>query len=504
MMDKELDINAEYEKLHGPVSQKMLFDEEAYNVLRKEIIDGTCDSHSHYFADEKSLNRGQFLRKKYYGIPLPFEGVKLIPYHELKLDKAIEDAKKAGRHLYYLRKVEKEKLVVHAAGYFDNRHYGNDYIFIVLEWSFTIRPPQKTGSADLIRGCSMKQGNLYCEKTRWSYLSPSIAAERYLGDEAAKLKWVDDDGMSLAYDKKNSKSNIEQTEPKSIDSQTELHFVKKKEESPKKSFILDEVIREKEEPIAEKTPKKNTHHLFFLSNAPYYQATGYYAQEEGFFYICEGSIVSEEGEISTRRQRFLDKACQKLGYGWKVIKNAKCENATGAAYYVTGQINADYTLWSDLNGNCLKDYYPNVFSRSGDLCKQYEVHALPVTRDTLDTLKSKIRWGAHAFYLRNAIGGNDVYDAMGYYDPKAGQFTLKKGSLLSITVKSTMFAKSTIGQIRKSIVVDKCVRENNGYRLVVDEICKDPIHAASIVLGKTSNGWELWKDVKGESIKTYL
>ena len=71
----------------------MLFDEEEYIVLRKEIVDGAGVAHSHYFADEKSLNRGQFLRKKFHGIPLPFEGVKLIPYHELMLAKAIEDAK---------------------------------------------------------------------------------------------------------------------------------------------------------------------------------------------------------------------------------------------------------------------------------------------------------------------------------------------------------------------------------------------------------------------------
>ncbi len=503
-MDKDLDINAEYEKLHGPVSRKMLFDEEEYNILRKEIIDGARDSLSHYFADEKSLNRGQFLRKKYYGIPLPFEGVKLIPYHELMLVKAIEDAKKAGRHLYYLRKVENEKLVVHAAGYFDNRYYSNNYIFIVLKWSFTVRPPQNTGSGDLIRGCSMKLGDIFCEKNRWSYLSPSSAAERYLGDEAESLKWVDDDGLSLAYDNNNSKSYIEQEAPKSIDNQTELISVKKEEKIPKKSFILDEVIREKEEPTAEKKPKKNTHHLFFLSNAPSYQASGYYAQEEGFFYICEGSIVSEKGTISTRRQRFLDKACQKLGYGWKVIKNAKCENATGAAYYVTGQLDADYTLWSDLNGKCLNDYFPNVFTLSMDSSTHNNLSAIPISHDELFESKSKIRWSVHTFYLKSADGENDVYDAKGYYDPKTGQFTLKNGSLLSITVKSTMFIKSTIGHNREVIVSEKCSREKSGYRLVVDEICKDPIYAASIVLGKTSNGWELWKDRKGESIKVYL
>lgn len=503
-MDKEFDIDAEYEKLHGPVSRKMLFDEEEYIVLRKEIVDGAGVAHSHYFADEKTLNRGQFLRKKFHGIPLPFEGVKLIPYHELMLAKAIEDAKKAGRHLYFLRKVEKEKLIVHAAGYFDNRYYVNGYIFKVLEWSFTFRPPQNTGSADLLRGCSMRHGNIYCEKNRWSYLSPSIAAERYLGDEADSLKWVDDDGLSLAYDKNNSNSFIEQVVPKSIDSQNELHLVKKEEERPKKSFILDEVIREKEEPIAEKKPKKNTHQLFFLSDAPYYQASGYYAQEEGFFYICEGSVVSEEGAISSRRQRFLDKACQKLGYGWKVVKNAKCENATGAAYYVTGLLDADYTFWRDLNGKYLKDYFPDVFSLGGESFKQYEVRAFPVTRDNLDTLKSKIRWGAHAFYLRNVIGESDLYDSKGHYNPQTGQFILKGGSLLSATTKTIKFAQSNVGLLRENIISENCIREKYGYRLMSDEECKDPIYAASIVMGRTINGWEVWKDKKGMCISDYL
>ncbi len=477
-MDEGFDINAEYEKLHGPVARKMLFDdEEEYELLQKRII--AEPQSAKYQSLQQSLSRGQYLRRKYNVQPLPFEGVNLISYREWRLLPKIEEATNAGRHLYYLKKEVDNCLIVYAVGYYDKKQDGS---FVVLECSFSIEDNNNTNH---LRNYNFyrEKGFAY-EKHRHRYESATVAAKCYLGKSASLDDWKDENGISLADDKSYKEPAIETPSNTGVvQRKIEFSAVKNNEDG-----IVSEIINTKE---------KKSRHIFHLIFGVC-DASGYFNQEDGVFYVCVGSIVSDGNFVSPKRQRFLDKACVKLETGWRVIKEAKCINASAAARYVTGE-EVDYTLWRDDNGKYLKDYYPNYFFIGGES----EQRKTQSEKETTTFKQPPIRWGAHAFFLRTEIGKTDAYDAKGYYDPSSGQFTLKDGSLLSLTTKAVKFDQSPVGRFRANIINENCTRERNGYRLLADVVCKDPIYAASVVIGKTINGWNMWKDSKGFYLSVY-
>ena len=498
-MDAELDIELEYAKLHEPGLPHLILDSEERDFLRKEILEAPG---SVKYPSGQFLNH---LRKRLNIQPLPFEGIKLTSYKEWRLSSAIDKAKNAGRRIYYLRKEQNGELIAFAAGYYDKKQDGG---FVVLGNSFfpvynyiSDKAEDKPVFDYWPRNYFYREKEGFCiEKcAQHRYSSASCAARIYLGEGATLAQWKDDSGISLSTDK-NYSEPVEVHTIKPISMQQVLFSDEMPPQKAKKRFILDEVISESEDNTTP-TPQNKTHHFFLISDNPHYQASGYYSQKDDLFYVCEGSIVSEIGDVSPDRERFNKKACEKLKYGWKVIKDAKCKNASVAAYYVTGNLNADYSIWRDLNGKYLKDYFPKKFFR-GNSAQPAETH-MGSQSDKGEKAGPRIRWGAHAFYLRTEIGESDVYDAKGYYDPKSGQFTLKEGSLLSLTIKSEKFDQSAAGHLRANIINKNCTRERNGYRLLADETCKDPIFAASIVIGKTINGWNMWKDNKGFFLSVY-
>ena len=497
MMDEGFDINAEYEKLHGPVSRKMLFDEEEYDSLRTQILAEPKSSLLKYYAGDvffhKKIhytNKTVMLRHLRDGIrqkPLPFDNITLTPYRVLMLERTIHSEKNAGHHLYYIKKEENGQVVSYAAGYLSA--WGNGE-FIVLENSFFAEELNKTGSTehDFWKFMKYERKDGFCyEKSNRKYESASNAASWYLGEKSSVEMWVDDDGKSLVDDPAYKKIFIHSSEANPSE---QLEFAFGAPMSKKKEV----------EPSTTQAKAKPSQHIFNLLLGEC-KASGYFLPEDGVFYVCAGSIVDEGLEITPKRQRFFDKSCEKTASGWKVIKEAKCINATAAARYVTG-MDVDYTLWRDNNGKYLKDYYPNYFFIGGT---QDSVVKKPSQsskgNDTSD--KPKIRWGAHAFYLRTPIGESDVYDAKGYYDPTSGQFTIKEGSLLSLTTKAAKFDQSAVGRLRVNVINENCTRERIGYRLKADEIFKDPIFAASVVMGKTVNGWNMWQDSKGCFLSAY-
>lgn len=487
MMYEELDIEAEYEKLHGPVSRKMLFDEGEYESLRKQIlVEPRASLSKYYMGSVFSEENVQSLRKRMMFRSLPFKDITIVPARVWALQERIRIAKLHGHHLYYIKKEKDGQIVSYAAGY----HNGLIGDFYVLDHSFFLEELRKTWSTetDFWKFLRYERKDGFCfEKTTKKYESASKAAKCYLGDGASIKDWVDDNGASLAKDK------------------TYREYVPEPPQEPQKQRQLDLPLAgrkdEKTEKRQEQTEGKgNTHqsrHLFRILLGAC-NAYGYFDKEDGIFYVCAGSMVDEGLSVSPKRQRFLDKACQKFDYGWKVIKDAKCINASAAARYVTGK-EVDYTLWRDDNGKYLKDYYPNYFFIGGES----EQKTTQTGNGKTASKQPTIRWGAHAFYLRTEIGESDVYDAKGYYDPNSGQFTLKEGSLLSLTTKAAKFDQSAVGRLRANIINENCTRERNGYRLLADETCKDPIYAASVVMGKTINGWNMWKDSKGFFLSVY-
>ena len=74
-----------------------------------------------------------------------------------------------------------------------------------------------------------------------------------------------------------------------------------------------------------------------------------------------------------------------------------------------------------------------------------------------------------------------------------GELTLLKGSILSITAH--------IGTKGNAIARD--MAQKNGNILVEDVICNSVSMAAAIVCGSNQNGWDRWKDSKGNTINIY-
>ena len=504
-MNDVFDINVEYNKLHGAVSKHRLFDDEEYELLREIVL---SESKLVNNAFGKVLNIGQSFRLKTNNHPLPFDGIRLIQYKEWRLNSTIEQSHVSGRRMYYLRKEENGNIIAYAAGYYDKNKDGG---FIVLGNSFFPKGNYMSDKSDDNLAYDywprdsfyLEEKGFFIEKKAYHrYSSASKAAKLYLGGDATFAQWKNKHGISLSLDSNYIEPN--EKEPASLieSGQIKLHSVVTSSVHPIQEKQFENVICEGKEKT--KNSPKKYNHLFFISDAPHCQASGYYSQEDDYFYICEGSIVSEKGVMLPNRQRFNDKACIKIENGWRVIKDAKCKNASVAAYYVTGRLNDDYTMWRDSNGKYLKDYFPKKFFIGGDSLVQSKIQTRFSIDDDYGNSKPIIKWEIHFFYIKSSFEDNNVYDATGFLDPQTFQFTIKEGSLISKINTTTMFKQSAIGFIREEIIKNNCLSEKNGFRLISDEICKNPIYAASIVMGKTINGWEMWKDNKGKSISYYL
>lgn len=74
-----------------------------------------------------------------------------------------------------------------------------------------------------------------------------------------------------------------------------------------------------------------------------------------------------------------------------------------------------------------------------------------------------------------------------------GELTLLKGSILSTTAH--------IGT--KGYAITRDMAQKNGNILVEDVICNSVSMAAAIVCGSNQNGWDRWKDSKGNTINIY-
>ena len=74
-----------------------------------------------------------------------------------------------------------------------------------------------------------------------------------------------------------------------------------------------------------------------------------------------------------------------------------------------------------------------------------------------------------------------------------GELTLLKGSILS----------STSHIITKGYALAREMAQKNGNLLIEDIICNSVSMAAAIVCGSNQNGWDRWKDSKGNYINIY-
>lgn len=110
-----------------------------------------------------------------------------------------------------------------------------------------------------------------------------------------------------------------------------------------------------------------------------------------------------------------------------------------------------------------------------------------VFKDSTEIIQIKDIPNGDYFLTRNVKGFGKV---RGYAKVRDGVFTLIKGSYCAD------YNDKYPSQLRKNAKF-----ENN--ILQEDILCKSPSAASLIVVGKNTNGWDEWKNIKGESIKIY-
>lgn len=290
-----------------------------------------------------------------------------------------------------------------------------------------------------------------------------------------------------------------------------IELVVKKEvsKSIKERIATSPIIIEekslKEPQISQDSIVASERHLFYIEEKGVCYASGYYDEENTFFYICKDSLVSYETDLlylandkEKARNTFLNKICEEERGYYKVLKDAKCRNASAAACYVLGR-QADYTYWRDNQGKTLLDIYPN----------DSFPHTLKVIEPDKDNNsprgKVKVsRFGRlpRYYYLARNMGKRSC-NAKGMYDKANDKFIILEGSILADEVISSY--RYTASDIKRNKFIQlNCYQTKEECKMKRDAICSSPNEAASFVLGENANGLEEWKSKEGISLSYYI
>lgn len=169
-----------------------------------------------------------------------------------------------------------------------------------------------------------------------------------------------------------------------------------------------------------------------------------------------------------------------------------------------------YSLWESIIDSPKEKYDDNCLPFDNvKLCSLEELELIEREEvqkkncgilDILDALlysatlhESSLDNSLHAFYIKRNGGQNVFCNAIGRYDQCTNSFVLMAGSILQAN-QSYTFAHSESGMKRIPFLNKFCVFENSAYRLKQDYLCQSPSAAATLVLGRSANGWTEWKD----------
>lgn len=478
-----IEVKSEFEKIFGaPTERPTLFspDDEQYNALRQYILNAPAVSY-----DKTSL---------------PFNDVKIEPFDKYLRSKSIQDAESQGYHVFYLKSGRLNDSY-DAIGYFDK----NQNQFILMKTSkfktsslfkelIASRPP-------FIRAVFSYNGDECAVLKDVACPTVSLAATYVSGKRTDLFAWHDAYGGRID-------STFEQFKETSV-LLREIESIKEKEPAvpippkvqapvapkPVETTPVSKKVEPKPaaapNPIIEPTSDK---HLFYLNSA-----SGYYDQESNYFYICAGSKVSayesadyKDTTSSKARARFLEKACSKSNGTYVVTKDAKCRNATAAACYVMG-MTIDYTAWKDKSGKSLHDLYPERFYRGCETAPVPSPELMIPAPTPAPTL--------HIFYIEREIMAGVRCKADCYYDTVSDNVILRKGSLLASDVSTQVRFAASNGD-RRMFLNQHCNKTPYGYTLKKDTLCESPAIAAYYATGiMPANGWMVWKDKDGNSMK---
>lgn len=482
MDSKDIDINAEYERIFGTVPKKLLFDEEEYALLRQEVDQANV-------TPPPSLIESIELSKKMkteYRIPitiaqhrkqikvnLPFSGIDVVPYRVYVFNNKIVPQKQQYRNLFYVKSVGAGgQIVAQAAAYYVVQ---TDRFTVVKGSWFKENSYSKSlidYNKDILLGAfEIDKGVNYAIKD-FVLDSAALAASIFLGKRADSSEWVCQTGQDLimTYSRFRSPDTLENEKrffpgyvPKVNTAQTSVSDI---------LGLIKNTIRKRATVVASNL-QETKHHLFFIKDGDC-DASGYYNTEDNYFYVCEGSKVDVVGEVDDKRERFLTSACRLSDSQYVVIKDAKCRNAAAAAYYVTGK-KVTHTAWRDERNRYLTNYYSR------------EIIVAEGNQDVLE----EFVWRRHQFHIKLGDKGN--YIATGVYNPDDRTFTLFSGSFLSDQV-APGFYYGKYGKTREKIIDEECDYSDGHYCLNKKRKCLTPSMAAAIVLGREVNGNQFWVD----------
>lgn len=92
-------------------------------------------------------------------------------------------------------------------------------------------------------------------------------------------------------------------------------------------------------------------------------------------------------------------------------------------------------------------------------------------------------------------------DAKGYYNKKDG-FVILKGSLIR-KLTSPSLSNWAKRQREQALSENKLVDySSESYKLTEDLLCKTPSGACDFVMGSSNNGWNVWKNSEGQTLKS--
>lgn len=95
-------------------------------------------------------------------------------------------------------------------------------------------------------------------------------------------------------------------------------------------------------------------------------------------------------------------------------------------------------------------------------------------------------------YLNNK---NKMFDAVGEYNPTTNEMKVCKNSVLNDEIKKFRGTKS---------IVEKRKLYSKNNILLEDVVFKSPSTAGNFVTGRSTNGWDAWKNEKGLSLKEII
>lgn len=197
-------------------------------------------------------------------------------------------------------------------------------------------------------------------------------------------------------------------------------------------------------------------------------------------------------DTENARDNFIKKACEEYNGYYRVLRDAKCRSASAAACYVLGR-EVSFDKWVDFEGKCLNELYPDIY-------ESYHIDTI----NTTEVKEKPKRQRMPKFFLivRDNMGKRSCF-AKGTYNKNDKSFTILKDSELTFDVTSKyLFTASDIK--RRMIIKKQCLQSKNGFRLMQDLVCKDPIEAACFVLGDVVNGWDEWKSKNGLPLSEYM